>query len=190
MSNSTLAYEDELLNEPLPPTRRRTKLITRSGAALIAVSIAGLGFLGGVQVQKSQDDSTGTNTAGFPGGGAPGGAAPGGRTPGGAQPGAGAQGGATIGEVSSVDGSTIYVKDTTGNTVRVKARDNAKVSRTAKADADEIHPGDTVVIQGETADSGTVVATSVTATAEGIESGGGLFGGSGAPGGFTPPAGG
>ena len=51
------------------------------------------------------------------------------------------------GEVASVDGTTFYVQDASGNTVRVRAK-KAKVSRSAVADADEIHPGDTVVVQG------------------------------------------
>src|SRR3954454_18241753 len=39
------------------------------------------------------------------------------------------------------------------------------VTRTAKAKASEIHPGDTVIVQGETASSGTVVASTIRATA-------------------------
>jgi hypothetical protein len=73
--------------------------------------------------------------------------------------------GATTGEVASVDGSTFYVEDAGGNTIRVKAGEKAKVSRNAVADAEEIHPGDTVVVTGRTASSGTVVATAVVATA-------------------------
>ena len=64
-----------------------------------------------------------------------------------------------------MDGSTFYVEDSSGNTVRVRAGSKAKVSRNAVADAGAIHPGDTVVVTGRTADSGTVVATSVVATA-------------------------
>ena len=116
------------------------------------MAIGALGFLGGVHVQKASGD-----------------AAPPARM-GGAFPGAAAvqqqqQADGLAGEVSSVDGSTFYVEDASGNTVRVRAGSKAKVSRNAVADAGEIHPGDTVVVTGRTASSGTVVATSVVATA-------------------------
>lgn len=174
--------DEALLEQPLP-ARRRGKALTRAGTVLAAVLIAALGFLGGVQAQKTQDDSAGTGApGGFPGGRLPVGA-------GGAPTGGDAQGsGATVGEVSSVDGSTFYVEDASGNTIRVRAGKKAKVSRNAVADADEIHPGDTVVVQGRTASSGTVVAATVVATASNAESGAGLlgFGGAGGARGSTP----
>lgn len=181
--------DDELLSEPLP-VRRRGALMTRTGTGLAAVIIAGAGFLGGVQVQKASGDDGGGNTGfagGFPGGGMTrGGGAPTGGVPGGSGGAGGqAQGGGTVGEVASVDGSTFYVEDSSGNTIRVRAGKKAKVSRNATAGAEEIHPGDTVIVQGETADSGTIVATSVTATASNVE-GAGAFGGFG---GGAPPTG-
>jgi hypothetical protein len=142
--------DEELLSQPLP-TRPRRRALTRAGAVSGAVAVGALGFLGGVQAQKAQ----GGTAAGPPrlGAGFPGGALP-------------EQGGdAMTGEVSSVDGSTFYVEDASGNTVRVRAGAKAKVTRTAVVDADEVHPGDTVVVTGRTASSGTVVATSVVATA-------------------------
>lgn len=150
------ALLDSTLSEPLP-VRTRGRLVTGAGAALMAVTIGALGFLGGVHVQKAQGDSAtpgGGRFAGmFPGAGA-----------GGAQ-GQAAQADTTTGEVSSVDGSTFYVEDAGGNTIRVRAGKKAKVSRNAVTDAEEIHPGDTVVVTGAAASSGTVVATSVVATA-------------------------
>ena len=149
--------DDKLLSAPLPG-RARTRVVTGAGVAFAAVTIGALGFLGGVHVQKAQGDP----------------AAPGGGRFAGMFPGAGAGGGqgqgtaqanATTGEVASVDGSTFYVQDASGNTIRVRAGEQAKVSRNAVADAEEIHPGDTVVVTGRTASSGTVVATSVVATA-------------------------
>lgn len=152
--------DDDLLAEPLP-VRRRSRLVTGAGAAFAAVAIGALGFLGGVHVQKAQGDSAtpgGGRMGAFPGGGAGGLGAP--------QGGQDSQAsGATTGEVASVDGSTFYVEDASGNTIRVKTGEQAKVSRHAVADAEEIHPGDTVVVTGRTASSGTVVATSVVATA-------------------------
>ena len=88
------------------------------GVVAGAVAIAALGFLGGVQVQKSRGERHAT-------GGAP--AASPARRPGAAGAAAGApaaaaqaQTDATVGEVSSVDGKTIYVDDASGNTVRVR----------------------------------------------------------------------
>ena len=57
----------------------------------------------------------------------------------------------------------LYVKDSDGNTVKVKLKASSDVTRTASTDADAIHPGDAVVVQGRTAASGTVTATTVTA---------------------------
>lgn len=141
--------DDDLLSEPLP-VRTRGRLVTGAGAAFAAVTIGALGFLGGVHVQKAQGEATPARGA-FPGGGFGGAQAP--------------QADATTGEVSSVDGSTFYVRDAGGNTIRVRAGEQAKVSRNAVTDAEAIHPGDTVVVTGRTASSGTVVATSVVATA-------------------------
>ncbi|MDA0171685.1 hypothetical protein OJ998_21475 [Solirubrobacter taibaiensis] len=145
--------DEDLLSTPLP-TRPRGRVLTGAGALFGAVAIGALGFLGGVHVQKASGDAA-TPARMFSGGGAGFG--------GGAQQ--EQQAGGTTGEVSSVDGSTFYVEDASGNTVRVRAGSKAKVSRNAVADAGEIHPGDTVVVTGRTADSGTVVAASVVATA-------------------------
>ena len=148
--------DEDVLSEPLP-VRTRTRLVTGAGAALMAVTIGALGFLGGVHVQKAQGDAAtpGRLAGGFPGGAGGFGGGGQGQT----------QADATAGEVSSVDGSTFYVEDASGNTIRVRAGEKAKVSRNAVTDAEAIHPGDTVVVTGRTASSGTVVATSVVATA-------------------------
>ncbi len=145
MTMDALELEQEL------PRRERRKLVTPTAAVAAAVTIAALGFAGGVQVQKS--------------GGAE--AAPAGR--GAAFPGAGTrqqqQTDATVGEVASVDGDTLYVDDQNGNTIRIKVGKGGKVTRTAVEDARAIHPGDTVIVEGETRDSGTLVASSIRATA-------------------------
>ncbi len=184
MTTDTIDLEEEL------PRRERRRLVTPVGIAAAVVVIAALGFLGGVQVQKSRGD-TATPTGRFAAGGFPG---AGGRT--GAQGGAGAGGGAaaqtdaTVGQVSSVDGKTIYVDDATGNTVKVKLAKGGKVTRTAVTGASSIHPGDTVIVQGEAASSGTVVASSIRATASNADAGfGGGFGGA-APGATGAPGGG
>ena len=192
------AYEDD--SEPAPaeralPPRRRRRLVTPASAALAAVLIGALGFIGGVEVQKGQADSgygatagsTGAARAGVGGGAAgAGGAARGGF----AGPG-GAQSNATVGSVANKRGSTLYVKDSDGNTIRVKTTSHSKINRTAPASAGAIHPGDTVVVQGTKSSSGTVTATQIDATSSAAASGlAGLFGGGGGLRGFGGGGGG
>src|SRR4051794_35697511 len=114
MTTDMLDLEEEL------PRRERRQLVTPAGVAAAAVAIAAAGVFGGVQVQKSRGDSgggTGTRAGGF-------GAASGGqRTGAQGQTGAGGQGqagGATVGEVASIDGSALYVDDSSGTTIKVK----------------------------------------------------------------------
>jgi hypothetical protein len=153
------------------PRRPRRKLATPVTALLTAVLIAALGFIGGVKVQKSSG-STGSGFAAararFGAGAATGGGF-----------GAGASSDATVGTVANIDGKSFYVTDSSGNTVRVKTNGNSKVTRTAVSSVGEIHPGDTVIVQGSKASSGTITAASVVATAKNAATGGlgGLFGG-------------
>lgn len=149
------------------PRRPRRKLVTPLTATLAAVLIAALGFIGGVQVQKSSADSTPSpRAAGFT------------RGAGGFTPGGGASSDATVGTIANVNRKTLYVTDSSGATIRVKTTSNSKVARTAVAKVGEVHPGDTVIVQGTKSSSGTVTATSVTATAKNATSGlAGRFGG-------------
>jgi hypothetical protein len=184
------AYEDDW--EPVPqdralPPRPRRRLVTPASAALTAVLIAAVGFIGGVEVQKGQAD--GTSATGGAGGGR--GALAAGANGAGAGAGAagarggfpgrgGAQGNATIGSVANKHGSTLYVKDSDGNTVRVKTTSHSKINRTATASAGAIHPGDTVIVQGTKSAGGTITATQINATSSSAASGlAGLFGGGG-----------
>jgi hypothetical protein len=185
--------EDE---DPLPKRpRHRHRLVTPISATLAGALVAALGFIGGVEVQKGQGNgSNASNTgngsaAAFPGaGGGPGGFNRSGGSGGvgprsGGGPG-GAQSNATVGSVANKKGSTLYVKDSDGNLVRVKTTSHSKINRTASTSAGAIHPGDTVIVQGSKAKNGTVTATQINATAAGASSGlGGLFGGGGGLGG-------
>jgi hypothetical protein len=167
------------------PRRPRPRLVTPATAALTAVLIAALGFIGGVQVQKSQGDSGG----GAGGAGGVGGARTGAgfARAGGFSPGGGSSD-ATVGTVANVAGKSFYVTGSGGTTVRVKTTSHSKVTRTAVSTVGAVHPGDTVVVQGTKSSSGAVTATSVTATAKNASSGlAGLFGGGGAG---NAPAGG
>jgi hypothetical protein len=147
------------------PRRPRRRLVTPVTATLSAVLIAALGFIGGVQVQKAAgDSSTATTPARLAARG------------GGFTADGGGASDATVGSVANVDGRTIYVTDANGDTVRVKTRKSSKVTRNAVSAVGAIHPGDTVIVQGTKASSGTVTATSIAATAKNA-AGAGLLGG-------------
>jgi hypothetical protein len=75
-----------------------------------------------------------------------------------------------------VRGGTIYVTDSSGNTVKVKLSSSTRISKNLSVGRKSVRPGDTVVIQGVKNSSGAVVAASL------IDSGAGsgLFGGGGA----------
>jgi membrane protein implicated in regulation of membrane protease activity len=161
-------YEDEGFGETLP-VRQRRPFLTKWTALLMALVLGAVGFYVGVRVEKSKTTSTssggasalarafagtgGTSTTpstsgtggGFPGGGAFG----------------GATSNATIGSVSSVKGDTLYVTETSGNTVKVKLSGSTSVTKSESASKSKIYPGDEVVITGSSS-KGTVKATKVT----------------------------
>lgn len=148
-------WEDPV-EEELPP-RPRNRLFAPLPLALIAVLIAAAGFLGGVLVQKGSEGSGAT--AGLPAGiptdlptSFPG----------------SASGAAVSGTVSSVNGQTIYVKDSDGATVAVRVEDGSKISRDSNVGVKKIRPGDSVVVQGAKHGS-TVKASSIAATESGVE---------------------
>jgi hypothetical protein len=197
-----LLYDWEPEDEDPLPKRPRRRLVTPISATLAGALVAALGFIGGVEVQKGQGNGSNASNAGngsaaFPGaGGGPsgfnrsggsGGGSGGGGPQSGGGPG-GAQSNATVGSVANKKGSTLYVKDSDGNLVRVKTNSHSKINRTASTSAGAVHPGDTVIVQGSKAKNGTVTATQINATAAGASSGlGGLFGGGGGQGGGGGP---
>jgi hypothetical protein len=71
--------------------------------------------------------------------------------------------------VTSVEGQTIYIKESGGTVVAVKAGDGSTVTRDSNVSAKKIHPGDTVVVEGSKHGS-TVRASSISATESGVES--------------------
>jgi hypothetical protein len=183
------AYEGHWADElqDLPPRPRR-RLLTPLTGALLAVLLAACGFVGGVLVEKGQTPSS--SPAGFAarltaGGGAGVRAAGEGRAGGfGGQSGpAGGQGGNfTVGQVSSVEGRTLYVTTPQGTIVRIKVPAGESVSRTTTASVHSIHPGDSVVVQGSKGTHGVIDATSVRAT-QATAGGGAGAGGAGGSGG-------
>jgi len=168
--------DDEWLEdepEEAPPRPRR-KLLSPVPTTLLVVLLIVGGFLAGVEVENGQSSSgpssglpaglsalrsaaaggtsksTGGAPSGFPGAG------------GGGVPGAGfSAGGLTTGEVSYVSGSTLYVTDTEGNTVKVKAPAGTNVTKTVSTSVHTVHPGDTVIVKGSQNKNGSVTASSV-----------------------------
>ena len=190
--DSDLPHEslDEYETEPLPlPRRRRLPLVT----ALLALGVvAGGAFIGGVEVQKHEGGSTtggaGSTASAFASRFGRGAAT--GSTAGGAG-GAGSffgGGGATIGTVTAIKGSTLYVTDSSGQTVKVTTSPAAAVTKTVSSSVKGIDPGDTVVVRGTAGRNGTVAAQSITdgsaGAAGGLGFGGGGSSGSGAATGF------
>ena len=99
------------------PRRPRRKLVTPLTATLAAVLIGALGFIGGVQVQKSSADSSASpRAAGFT------------RGAGGFTPGGGGSSDATVGTVANVNGKTLYITDSSGATIRVKTTAHSKIA--------------------------------------------------------------
>jgi hypothetical protein len=191
------------------PRRPRRRLLSPIPLALLAVLLIACGFIGGVLVQKGQGGTAspgGGTSGGFPSlaalkGALPGAGAAGGPSSAGgsgakggtgAFPGiarAGSGGGVTTGEVAYVRGNTLYVTDSEGNTVKVKAAAGSKVTKTVSTKASSIHPGTTVVVLGSKAKNGSISASSISvssAPSGSASSAGTSSSGAGASGGSTP----
>ncbi len=156
-------------------------------AVLLVLLVAGGAFWGGAEVQRHRGGSSGGTASSaasrfrslFGGAGA-----------GGTRSGAGSFAGlgsttsaAATGSVTFVKGDTLYVTTSSGNIVTVQVTSSTKLTRNATASASALKPGDTVVVQGSTAKDGTVTASSISATAQGVSTAGGGFGGFGGAGG-------
>jgi hypothetical protein len=209
---ATIEQQEDWLEEPPEselPRRPRRKLFTPVPLALLGVLLTACGFIGGVLVEKGESSSSSSSGAsglasrfaalrGGASGASGGASATGGRS--GASSGAGglfggSSGGSTggfnrptIGTVAYLDGSTLYVTNSEGNTVKVATSAGTTVNKTVKSSVRGIHPGETVTITGETGSGGSLSAESIN-----VGSGGGglaaLFGGSGARGGASSRSG-
>jgi hypothetical protein len=178
MMNATL--EEPTTTEEILPPRRRGLRFGRAATTLSVVLTLALGFIAGVEVQKSQGAPAAGAAQGGPAFAARAGGTGGGRMgPLGGFPGAVGGGSSDLvsGTVANKKGRYVYVKDADGNVVRVKTSSTSTITRNAASSTSAIHPGDTVVVQGAKSKDGTVVATRVNATAQGVSPGGGGFGG-------------
>lgn len=154
------------------PPRRKLPWLT---LALCGGVIAALSFAGGALVEKNSAPAASARTGGnpFAGFSRSGGAAGGGT--GGLGGGATGAGGATTGTVKLVDGSTVYLTDSSGNVVKVTTGASTKVDVTKTGKLSDLQPGQTVTVRGSTDTSGNLAATTV--TEGGSTFGGGGFGG-------------
>ena len=78
--------------------------------------------------------------------------------------GGGAAGGASIGTVSSINGNSLYVTETSGNMVKVSLSSATKVTKTVGVGKNAVRPGDLVTVAGAKASNGTISATTVNDT--------------------------
>lgn len=142
---------------PPPQGRRRRQLFNRKTAALVTLIACAAGFYAGIRVEKGQlaSATTGRSAFSLPSAGGTGSTgrsragSAGGFPAGGRFPGLGSGSGSpAIGTIASVNGDTIYVTETSGDTVKVKLSSTTKVTKTHGVSRHALHPGDSVVIQG------------------------------------------
>jgi hypothetical protein len=182
----------------LPPQRR--KGVPRITAILGIGLLAAAAFLGGIEAQKQWGGTSTSGRGAFAGrfanatggtGAANDGTATGTNGATGA-PGAGGGffgrrgGGFTVGTVKMVQGSTLYVTTTDGNTVKVSVPTSTTITKSVTEKVSGIKVGDTVTAIGATS-NGIVKATSVRVGDTGFP-GGGFRTGQGGQGGATPPS--
>jgi hypothetical protein len=79
----------------------------------------------------------------------------------------GGAGDTTLGQVTVIKGSTLYVTDFNGNTVKVTTSAQSRVSKTVTSSLKNIHPGDSVVVRGTTGKNGTLAASSISVSSGG-----------------------
>ncbi len=182
---------DDPVEEPgFLPGRQRRRLWTPLTGLLLAALVGAACFYAGVRVEKSHVSATGASagTSGLAArlaalrGGAAAGGATGSRT----ATGTGAAGGAgataaagggfgpgrfgatggngTFGTVSAVQGHTLYLTDTSGNTIKVTLSSATTISKSETVSSRSVRPGDTIAVQGLKASDGTISATTVSDT--------------------------
>jgi hypothetical protein len=179
---STVSYDsaerDWDPHEPTDPLPRRPRrqFFNRRSAALAALITCAAGFYAGARVEKGQVTSSSTplrlpgaagarpsgagGAAGAGASGAGGAAQAGGARPGGLPGFAG--GNASMGTVASINGRTLVLTETSGNTVKVRLSSSTKITKSQPVSRHAVRPGDTIIVQGAPNSNGTTVAASVT----------------------------
>ncbi|MGE0878605.1 MAG: hypothetical protein AB7L13_17995 [Acidimicrobiia bacterium] len=203
---TTAGLELDLLSELSdgPPLPGRERVTSGATYVLLGVLALGLSFLGGAWFERNHGPTTSTAVAATPianaaaasggaaaatavaggagratGANAANGANPNGANAAGAA-GAGGFGGGTTGEVKLVDGTTVYLLDASGNTIKVSATASTPVTVTKSGTVADLVAGEQVVVVGQTNADGTVTATQIRSGTAGIGAGRGGQG-TGAP---------
>ncbi|WP_034213463.1 hypothetical protein [Actinoplanes subtropicus] len=164
-------FADDLSDQLAERAPRR--IVTRTTIALGVLALLVAGFVGGTQVQKRWGESSTSAQSnpfaglgsGFPQIGASG--IPGGFPTGtgtGQQTDTGSQGtgGGTTGKVKLIDGNTVYIVTTDGQTITVKTGTGTAVQIPKKGSVKDLKTGSTVTVDGTTGSDGTVAATKIT----------------------------
>jgi hypothetical protein len=181
------------------PARPRRHLWGPATAVLLAALVGAGCFYAGVRVEKSHVGSSsaatgasalvarlaalrgataGARTGAGAGAGAGATGAPGGGLGLGRFGGAGANG--TFGTVSAVSSHTLYLTDTSANTIEVTLSSATTITKSETVSSHSVRPGDTVAVQGLKASDGTISATTVSDT--GTRAGAGGSGSGSGPG--------
>jgi hypothetical protein len=145
------------------PRRPRRRILSPVPLALLGVLLIAAGFIAGVLVEKGQGPS-GSSSGSAAGAASRLAALRGGN----ASRGSGAAPGAssstsdfsrpTAGAVAYLSGSTLYVTNSEGNTVKVNTSAGTSVTKTVKSTVSAIHPGETVTVTGTSGAGGAVSA--------------------------------
>jgi hypothetical protein len=144
---------------------------------MVLVLFAICGFWGGAILQKHHDKSTVTTAAAGAGTGAAAGAAGAARRAaggtggtggfggfGGAAGGAGATGARTVGTVTDVEGTTVFLTDSSGNIVKVNLAPTTKITKTTSGTPADIQLGQTMIVTGPKGTDGSTSASTITLT--------------------------
>ncbi|MFJ4666400.1 hypothetical protein [Kitasatospora purpeofusca] len=186
---STAPDGRDVTAELAAPPRRRLPWVP---LVLSAAVIATAAFAGGVWYQRDQAPERTSGRTVAAGGGAqqprPGatgtGAGQNGNRRNGGGQGTGGQGGGqggfTRGTVKAVDGTTVYLTDASGNTVKVTTGDSTKVQLNKEGKVGDLQPGQSVTVVGTPTDGGYAATQLVEGAAAGGFGGGGFGGGPGA----------
>jgi len=157
---------DDFVAEILTRRKRRLPILT---AILVLAVAAGGAFIAGAEVQKHYGKSSSATSGGAGAASAfsafasrlrAGGAGAGGGR--GFFAGGAGAGGGTAGTVTLIKGSSLYVTDSTGNTVLVHTSPASRVTKTVSGSVQAIHPGDTVTVTGVQAKNGSYTAAAIT----------------------------
>ncbi|MCX4686684.1 hypothetical protein OG401_20620 [Kitasatospora purpeofusca] len=191
---STAPDGRDVTAELAAPPRRRLPWVP---LVLSAAVIATAAFAGGVWYQRDQAPERASGRTVAAGGGTqqprPGATGAAGQNgnrrngqggQGGGQGAGGGQGGFTRGTVKAVDGTTVYLTDASGNTVKVTTGDATKVQLNKEGKVGDLQPGQSVTVVGTPTDGGYAATQLVEGAAAGGFGGGagGFGGGAGGPG--------